>query len=115
MSCLQSGSSESARATKLATLTKSAAYVARKFSVLAARDQTKHLPKVVDSGAEVHLVCPAQKQFLKNVTKLNVPLQLETTGGDSTLDRGPALWRHRLSRLCVQSNAHRQSLQHSQR
>ena len=36
---------------------------------------------IVDSGAEVHLVCTAHKHFLTNVTKLNVPLQLETAGG----------------------------------
>ena len=40
---------------------------------------------VMDSGAEVQLVCPAHKHFVKNVTKLSVPLQLETAGGDLTL------------------------------
>ena len=40
---------------------------------------------VVDSGAEVHLVCPAHKHFMKNLSKLDVPLQLETAGGDLTL------------------------------
>ena len=81
------GSSESARATRRATLAKSAGYVVRhKFPVFVARDQTKHLSMVVDSGAVVHLVCPARKDFLRNVTELTVPLQLETTGGDLTLD-----------------------------
>ena len=41
---------------------------------------------VVDSGAEVHLVCPAHKHFMKNLSKLDVPLQLETAGGDLTVD-----------------------------
>ena len=41
---------------------------------------------VVDSGAEVNLVCLAQKHFMKHVTKLHVPLQLETAGGDLILD-----------------------------
>ena len=45
-----------------------------------------YLSMIVDSGAEVHLVCPAHKHFLTNVTKLSVPLQLETAGGDLTLD-----------------------------
>ena len=54
--------------------------------VFAARDQTKRLSMIVDSGAEVHLVCPAHKHFLTNVTKLSVPLQLETAEGDLTLD-----------------------------
>ena len=31
-------------------------------------------------------MCPAHKHFLTNVTKLSVPLQLETAGGDLTLD-----------------------------
>ena len=81
------GSSESPRAARLATLARSAGNVVReKFFVFAARDQTKHLSMIVDSGAEVHLVCPAHKHFLTNVTKLSVPLQLETAGGDLTLD-----------------------------
>ena len=41
---------------------------------------------VVDSGAEVHLVCPAHKHFKEHLSKLDVPLQLETAGGDLTLD-----------------------------
>ena len=41
---------------------------------------------VVDSGEEVHLVCPAHKHLMKNVAKLADPLQLETAGGDLTLD-----------------------------
>ena len=41
---------------------------------------------VVDSGAEVHLECPAHKHFMKNLSKLDVPWQLETAGGDLTLD-----------------------------
>ena len=50
------GSSESARATRLATLARSAGYVVRvKYPVFAARDQTKHLSIVVDSGAEDEL------------------------------------------------------------
>ena len=78
------GSPESARAARLA---RSAGYVVRqKFPMFAARDQTKHLSIIVDSGAEVNLACPAHKHFLTNVTKLNVPLQLETAGGDLTLD-----------------------------
>ena len=81
------GSSESARATRLATLARSAGCVVRqKFLVFVARDETKHLSMVVDSGAEVHLVCPAHKHLMKNVTKMTVPLQLETAGGDLTLD-----------------------------
>ena len=58
----------------------------KKFTVFASRDQTKHLCMTVDSSAEVHLVCPAHKHFSTNVTKLRVPSQLETAGGDSTLD-----------------------------
>ena len=85
-----SGSSESARATRLATLARSAGYVVRqRCPVFAALVQTKHWSMVVDSGTELHLVCPAHKHFLTNVTKLSVPLQLETAGGDSrdlTLD-----------------------------
>ena len=54
--------------------------------MFAARDQTKHLSMIVDSGAEVHLVCLAHNHFLTNFTKLSVPLQLETSGGDLTLD-----------------------------
>ena len=82
------GSSESARATTLATLARSAGYVVRqKNPVFAARDQTIHLSMVVDSGAEeVNLVWLAHKHLMKNVTKLTVPLQLETAGGDLTLD-----------------------------
>ena len=81
------GSSESARATRLATLARSAGYVVcQNFLVFAARDQTKHLSMVVDSCAELHLVCPDHKHFMMNVTKLTVPLQLETAGGDLTLD-----------------------------
>ena len=57
-----------------------------KKHVFAARDQTKHLSMVVDSGVEVHLVCPAHKHLLRKLTKLTVPLQLETAGGDLTLD-----------------------------
>ena len=34
----------------------------------------------------MHLVCPAHKHFMKNLSKLDVPLQLETAGGDLTLD-----------------------------
>ena len=41
---------------------------------------------IVDSGAEVHLVCPAHKHFLTNVTKLSVSLHMETAGRDLTLD-----------------------------
>ena len=80
------GYPESARVARLATLARSAGYVVRQeFPVFAARDQTKHLSMIVDSGAEVHLVCPAHKHFLTNVTKLSVPLQLETAGGNLTL------------------------------
>ena len=57
----------------------------KKIRVFTARDQT-HLSMIVDSGAELHLVCPAHKHFLTNMTKLSVPLQLETAGGDLTLD-----------------------------
>ena len=66
------GSSEFARATRLATLARSAGYVLRQ--------------KFMDFGAEVHLVCPAHKHLLRNVTKLTVLWQLETAGGDLTLD-----------------------------
>ena len=31
-------------------------------------------------------VCPAHKHLLRNATKLTVPLQLETVGGELTLD-----------------------------
>ena len=41
---------------------------------------------IVGSDAEVHLVCPAHKHILTNVTMLSVPLQLDTAGGDLTLD-----------------------------
>ena len=47
-----------------------------------ARDQTKHLSMIVDSGAEVPLVCPTHSHFLTNVTKLSVPLQLGTAGSE---------------------------------
>ena len=81
------GSPDSGRAARLATLARSAGYVVRqKFPVFAARDQNKQLSMVVDSGAEVHLVCPAHKHFMNNLSKLDVPLQLETAGGDLTLD-----------------------------
>ena len=40
---------------------------------------------VVGSGAQVHLVFLAHKHLMKNVTKRNVPLQLETAGKDLTL------------------------------
>ena len=81
------GSSESAGEARLATLARAAGYVVRqKFPVFAARDQTKHLSMIVDSSAEVHAESPAHKHFLTNVTKLSVPLQLETAGGDLTLD-----------------------------
>ena len=56
------------RATRPATLARSAGYVVRqKCPVITAGDQTKHLSVVVESGAEVHLVCPAHKHFMKNV------------------------------------------------
>ena len=81
------GSPDSVRAPRLAALARSAGYVVRqKFPVFAARDQTKQLSMVVDSGAEVHLVCPAHTHFMKNLSKLDVPLQLETAGGDLTLE-----------------------------
>ena len=32
------------------------------------------------------LVCPAHKLFMKNLSKLDVPLQLQTAGRDLTLD-----------------------------
>ena len=41
---------------------------------------------IVDSDAEVHLGDPAHKHLWTNVTKLNVPLQLETVGDVLTLD-----------------------------
>ena len=41
---------------------------------------------VVDSGAQVHLVCPAHEHFMKKLSKLDVPFQLETAGGDLTLN-----------------------------
>ena len=44
-----------------------------------ARDQTKQFPMVVDSGAEVHLVCLALKHFMQKVTKWHA-------GEDSALD-----------------------------
>ena len=37
---------------------------------------------VVDSGAEALVVCPADKHFMNQVTKLHLP----TAGGDVTLD-----------------------------
>ena len=81
------GSSESARAARRATLARSAEDVVRpKFPVFAACDQIRHVSMIVDSGAEAHVVCPALKHFLTNVTNFNVPLQLETDGGDLTLD-----------------------------
>ena len=36
--------------------------------------------------AQKYIWCPVHKHLLKNVTKLTVPLQLETAGGDLTLD-----------------------------
>ena len=97
------GSSESARATRLATLGRCAGCVVRqKFPVFGARAQTKHLSMVVDSGAEVHLVCPAHKHLMKNVTKLTVPLQLETAAGDVALDTiGDLLCRSVVCHGCV--------------
>ena len=81
------GSPDSGRAARLAALARSSGYVVRhKFPVFAAREQTKQLSMVVDSGAEVHWVCPAHKHFMQNLSKLDVPLQLETAGGDLTLD-----------------------------
>ena len=54
------GSPDCGRAAGLAALARSAGYVVRqKFPVFAARDQNKQLSMVVNSGAEVHLVCPA--------------------------------------------------------
>ena len=80
------GSPDSGRAARLAALARSAGYVVRqKFPVFAARGQTKQLSMVVDSGADVHLVRPAHKHFTKNLSKLDVPLQFETAGGDLTL------------------------------
>ena len=62
--------SEPAQAPRLATLARSAGYVVcQKFPVFAACDQSRHVSMIVDSGAEVHLVCPAQKHLLTNVTK----------------------------------------------
>ena len=67
------GSSDSGRTARLAALARSAGYVVRqKFLVFVARDQNKHLSMVGDSGAEVHLVCPAHKQFIKNVGKCSI-------------------------------------------
>ena len=54
----------------------------QKFPVIAARDQSKHLSMIVDSGAEVHLVCPAHKHFLDKRDKVSVPPAV----GDLTLD-----------------------------
>ena len=104
MSCLQAD---------LLSLPRSAGYVVRqKFPVFAARDQTKHLSVIVDSGAEVHLVCLAHKHFLTNLTKSSVPFQLETAGEDLTSDvMGDLLCGGIVSWLCVQSPALSQSLQ----
>ena len=60
-----SGPFESSQATRLATLARSAGEVVRqKFPVDAARDQTKHLSTVVNSVAEVHVVCPAHEHLM---------------------------------------------------
>ena len=97
------GSPDSGRAARLAALARSAGYVVRhQFPIFAARDQTKQLSMVGDSGAEVPLVCPAQKHFMKNLSKLDVPLQLETAGGDLTLDVIGDLFCGGISRKRVQ-------------
>ena len=99
MSCLPGGSSQSAQATRLATLARSAGYVVRqKFHVFAARDQTKHLSLVVDSGAEMHLLCLAHKHFMNKRDEFDFSL---ATGDrwrrlDPRHDWGPALWRYRV-------------------
>ena len=77
------GSSESTRGASPGQLDM---WFVKNSPVFAARDQTKHLSIIVDSSAEVHLVCPAHKHFSTNVTKMSVPLHLETAGGDWTLD-----------------------------
>ena len=78
------------------------AVVRQQYPVFAARDQTKHLSMVVDFGAEEHLVCPAHKHFMKNGTKLHLPMQLETTGGDLSLDTmGDLLCGNITCRSCV--------------
>ena len=61
-------------------------WVVRKFTCSRHVCQTKHLSMILDSAEEVHLVCPAHKMFMKSVTKLTIPSQLETAGGELTLD-----------------------------
>ena len=41
---------------------------------------------IVDSGAEIHVVCPAHKHIMTCVTKQQEQLQLETAGGDLIVD-----------------------------
>ena len=86
-------SSSSAQAVLTSTPLSTSSEVA---PVFAARDQTK--------------------DFLTNVTKLNVPLQLATAGGDLTVDViGDLLCGGIVSWMCVQSPALSQSLQHCQK
>ena len=58
-----------------------------KMPVFGAREQqNEHLTMIDDSRAEIRLVCPTHKHRMTNVTKLQEPLQLETAGGDVSLD-----------------------------
>ena len=41
---------------------------------------------IVDSGVEIHVVCPAHRHLMTHVTQQQEPLQLETVGGDLSLD-----------------------------
>ena len=95
------GFSGSGWAARLATLARSAGDVVRqKFPVFAARDQTKHVSMVVDSSAEVHLVCAAHKHFMnkRDGVACSVTIGDRWRRSDPRHDRRPALRRHRLSR-----------------
>ena len=69
-------SSDSGKAARLAAPARAARYVVQhvmtlKMPVFAAREQhSKHLTMIVDSGAEMHWVCPVHKHLMTNKTKL---------------------------------------------
>ena len=97
------GSSDSGRTARLTTVARSARYVVRqKFPVFAARDQTKHLSMVVDSSAEMRVVCPAHKHFMKKRDEIACSVATEDRWRkfDPRHDRGPALRRRQSLQRC---------------
>ena len=103
------GSSASARATRLATLARSAGYVVRQFFLC-----SLHVikPSICPWSCILSQMCSHE-----NCDEVDCSI---ATGDrwrrfDPRHDRGPALWRHRLSRLRFQPPALRPSFQHSQR